>query len=94
MTLTPELEERLYAEMVDFMKTEVKERIDAMKLEELVMFSPAELCGKFNLMPVTLSKMKIRHVNLTPKGKAVRYRLSDVKSHLDELAIKGEEGDE
>ena len=70
------------AELTTHAKAEISSRIDEMKLEELVLFTRAELCGKFNVMPRALDELKIPRIDLTGNGTAIRYRLDTVKEFL------------
>ena len=82
MEISEKMQERLFEELVEHGKTEIRAKVSAMKLEGLVLYSVPELCGYLHCYPATLAKMGLPHVDLTGAGKALLYRLEDVQEAI------------
>jgi hypothetical protein len=70
-------------EITTHAKAEINRRIGEMKLESLVFFARAKLCGRLNVMPNALDAMGIPRIDLTGNGSTIRYSLKTVLAYLD-----------
>ena len=76
-------------ELLRHAKEEISKRIAAMKLEGVVTFSAAEICGMLDITPPTLTEMKLPKVDLTGKGNANRFTLEALREGLEKRTTRG-----
>lgn len=88
MTIPDKDWEKIRELLLEHGKQEITRRINELKLEELALFTTAEVCGKLNIMPNVLSNMGIPRVDLTGNGSTFRYTLKAILEYIQKREEK------
>jgi hypothetical protein len=86
--LTPKQWKEVKDEVTAHAKAEMSLRIADTPLDEVILFTKAELCGRFNVLPKAIDAMDIPRIDLTGNGSAIRYSLASVKAYLAAKEVK------